>query len=149
MAMDRKLYCSEECKKKVQLAKRRQRKNELSTPQERTAKLNASAWLRGYRNHNDLCQQLYGDHLRVRAAAQAAVKGARSCARVALSREDKARLLAVYKECRSMNRAAGSIQFHVDHVVPISKGGLHHPDNLQILSVEEHKQKTLRETDEV
>jgi HNH endonuclease len=145
MAMDGKAYCSEDCKKNMQRARRKQRINEISTPQERTARLNASAWLKGYRNHNDLCQQRYGDHLRVRAAAQASVKGARSCARVALSREDKARLLAIYAECRKMNREAGSILFNVDHIVPISQGGLHHPDNLQIISVEDHAAKTLNE----
>jgi len=28
--------------------------------------------------------------------------------------------------------------FHVDHIHPLSKGGLHHPDNLQILTKEEN-----------
>jgi HNH endonuclease len=148
MAIDRKTYCSDDCKKSVQRARRKQRKDELSTPQERTAKMNAVAWLKGFRNYNDLCQQRYGDHLRVRAAAQASVKGSRSCARVPLSREERARLLAIYAECRKLNREAGSIVYNVDHIVPISQGGKHHPDNLQILSVTDHAAKTLNESNE-
>jgi len=33
------------------------------------------------------------------------------------------------------------IQHHVDHIIPLSKGGLHHPDNLQILTAEENLKK--------
>ena len=31
--------------------------------------------------------------------------------------------------------------WHVDHAIPLSKGGLHHPDNLQIISAEENLKK--------
>ncbi len=31
--------------------------------------------------------------------------------------------------------------WHVDHIIPISKGGLHHPDNLQILTKEANLRK--------
>lgn len=40
-----------------------------------------------------------------------------------------------YEVCGTM------ADYHVDHIKPISKGGLHHPDNLQILSAELNLQK--------
>lgn len=49
----------------------------------------------------------------------------------------------IYKICRDMNARAKHVVlskkphnkawFHVDHEIPLSKGGLHHEDNLQIL----------------
>ena len=38
-----------------------------------------------------------------------------------------------YKMCQRLNVGAGRIAFHVDHVIPLSKGGLHHEENLRIL----------------
>jgi len=36
---------------------------------------------------------------------------------------------------------AQTLDWHVDHIVPISKGGLHHPDNLQIVRPSYNLQK--------
>ena len=33
------------------------------------------------------------------------------------------------------------IPHEIDHIVPICKGGLHHPDNLQILTMKENRSK--------
>jgi len=30
----------------------------------------------------------------------------------------------------------------VDHVIPVAKGGLHHPDNLQIITAEDNLKKS-------
>jgi len=32
--------------------------------------------------------------------------------------------------------------WHVDHVIPVAKGGLHHPDNLQIITAEDNLKKS-------
>jgi restriction endonuclease S subunit len=39
------------------------------------------------------------------------------------------------------------IDFHVDHIVPISKGGLHHPSNLQVVPAVWNVRKNNRNTE--
>ena len=51
-----------------------------------------------------------------------------------LSQQDKNRVSDIYKKRDLLNLEAGGIMFHVDHIIPVSKGGKHHPDNLQILT---------------
>ena len=46
-----------------------------------------------------------------------------------------------YAVCGETNEILGDIFFHVDHIQPISKGGLHHGDNLQILEASLNIQK--------
>ena len=46
-----------------------------------------------------------------------------------------------YAVCGETNEILGDIFFHVDHIQPISKGGLHHEDNLQILEASLNIQK--------
>ena len=38
-----------------------------------------------------------------------------------------------YHMCHRLNKGAGWTAFHVDHIIPLSKGGLHHEDNLRII----------------
>ena len=49
-----------------------------------------------------------------------------------------------YTVCNETNEILGDVFFHVDHVQPLSKGGLHHEDNLQILEVPLNLQKNNR-----
>lgn len=56
-----------------------------------------------------------------------------------LSPEEKDHIEHIYfmaSDCR----AVSGEYYHVDHIEPISKGGLHHPDNLQVM----HWQDNLR-----
>jgi hypothetical protein len=36
-------------------------------------------------------------------------------------------------------------KLNVDHIMPLEDGGMHHPDNLQVLTIPEHKAKTQAE----
>ena len=57
-----------------------------------------------------------------------------------LTPEEHERILLIYKECARITEETG-ILHHVDHIYPISKGGKHHPDNLQILTATENIRK--------
>ena len=46
----------------------------------------------------------------------------------------------LYKECFIRGKTTG-IPHEVDHIVPVSKGGQHHPDNLQVLTRIENRRK--------
>ena len=48
-----------------------------------------------------------------------------------LNENEGKRILLLYEKCACMNAIEDIYQ--VDHIRPISKGGMHHPDNLQIL----------------
>ncbi len=45
-----------------------------------------------------------------------------------------------YKEARHLTDTTGN-QYHVDHIKPLDKGGLHHQDNLQVITAEENLRK--------
>jgi 5-methylcytosine-specific restriction endonuclease McrA len=46
----------------------------------------------------------------------------------------------IYAECRKLSLETG-IPHEVDHIIPIAKGGLHHQDNLQIITMNENRKK--------
>lgn len=69
------------------------------------------------------------------ARVQASVAKRRALKRsavVPLTPEEQAKVIGIYAEARAMTEIIG-VQYHVDHVIPLSKGGLHHPSNLQVL----------------
>jgi len=50
----------------------------------------------------------------------------------------------IYQEAQYLTFTTG-VQYDVDHIVPLFEGGLHHPDNLQIITHEDHLMKTAKE----
>ena len=60
----------------------------------------------------------------------------------ALTSSEKEQVREIYAEMKRLNKEAGRVAYHVDHIKPISKGGAHHPDNLQILTAEENLKKS-------
>lgn len=62
------------------------------------------------------------------AKRRAKVKG---CS-VKLTQPEMRRIRDYYKMMRLLNKVHGRIMFHVDHKIPLARGGPHHPDNLQL-----------------
>jgi 5-methylcytosine-specific restriction endonuclease McrA len=58
-----------------------------------------------------------------------------------LTEEEKEEVLKIYSESKRLTKESG-VKHHVDHIKPLSKGGRHHPSNLQILTAEENLRKS-------
>lgn len=54
-----------------------------------------------------------------------------------LTKEEKQRINNIYKESQELTESTG-IQHDVHHVIFLKNGGLHHPDNLRVLTRKEH-----------
>ena len=57
-----------------------------------------------------------------------------------LSPEDRQAISAIYKLCRLVSASTG-IAHEVDHIIPLSKGGRHEPNNLQIITAALNRKK--------
>ena len=55
-----------------------------------------------------------------------------------LTKLEQSRLNFIYEVAGTM------VKYEVDHIQPLSKGGLHHPDNLQILEVSLNRSKNAK-----
>jgi hypothetical protein len=51
---------------------------------------------------------------------------------IELSNDEKQKITIIYNEARRISKLENE-QYHVDHIMPLSAGGAHHPNNLQIL----------------
>lgn len=58
-----------------------------------------------------------------------------------LTEQERNRLDQIYTLRDSLNQAAGRLVYHVDHIQPLSRGGLHHPDNLRVISAADNMRK--------
>jgi 5-methylcytosine-specific restriction endonuclease McrA len=57
-----------------------------------------------------------------------------------LTDKEKHDIIEVYKLAQKLTIETG-IKHEVDHIFPVSRGGLHHPDNLQVLTKHENASK--------
>ena len=58
-----------------------------------------------------------------------------------LSEKEKKMISKIYQEKNNLNLDAGFIKYHVDHIKPLSKGGLHEFNNLQIITAHQNQIK--------
>jgi len=49
-----------------------------------------------------------------------------------LTEEEKKQVVALYVKARELTKLHGE-PYHVDHIKPLARGGLHHPSNLQVM----------------
>lgn len=57
-----------------------------------------------------------------------------------LTKEEKQHVSFIYKHSREISKYSG-VKHHVDHIIPITKGGKHRPDNLQVITAQENLKK--------
>ena len=62
---------------------------------------------------------------------------------LSLTVEQQANILAFYAKAKAMTELSG-IPYEVDHIKPLSKGGLHHPDNLRVITRTANRKKGAR-----
>ena len=58
-----------------------------------------------------------------------------------LSNKEKADIQQLYAEKDFLNKKAGFIKFHIDHIIPLSKGGEHTRKNIRIVTAKENMSK--------
>ena len=59
----------------------------------------------------------------------------------ALTEAEKKTISDLYERRDSLNQTAGYIAYHVDHIQPLARGGLHHPSNLRVTTSIENLSK--------
>lgn len=57
-----------------------------------------------------------------------------------LTQEERDRIDAIYRQ-RDMVSEWTGLTYEVDHIIPLARGGKHHPDNLQLLTAAENRAK--------
>lgn len=57
-----------------------------------------------------------------------------------LSENERFQIIKIYEECRLKTKTTG-IDYHVDHIKPLSKSGRHHPSKLRIITAKENMKK--------
>lgn len=73
-------------------------------------------------------------------AWRAGQRAKRKAAVVSLTPHEQAEVIALYAKARALTELIGE-PYHVDHIKPLAKGGLHHPNNLQVLKGAENLRK--------
>ncbi len=67
---------------------------------------------------------------------------------IGLSPAEQQQILDLYKQRDRMNKEAGYVAFHIDHIYPVAKGGAHAYYNLRIITAEDNISKGARLSEE-
>jgi len=64
---------------------------------------------------------------------QAKIRAIKRKSIVLLNKLEKQFIDGIYRDCSRLNEIFGMQVFEIDHTIPMTKGGLHSPNNLQIV----------------
>jgi 5-methylcytosine-specific restriction endonuclease McrA len=93
-------------------------------------------------NYDKYQQQWLNDEAKVKSADRQGRRRARVRNQIPNDADFDA-IKTIYQRCRQMCEETG-IEYEVDHIIPIAKGGFHHQDNLQIITKSENRSKGCR-----
>jgi len=99
---------------------------------------------RNLRYQEDLA---YRDRCKVHAADQN-TKRRRARNAVVLTVQEQMQVEAIYQLRIELTRATG-VEYHVDHRIPLAKGGKHHPDNLWVIPAVDNLRKGAKMPEEL
>jgi len=89
-----------------------------------------------------ICRKLYeSDYRRNNASKCRLYNDMKRANTPELTREQKLEIKDTYDRAKALTEATGIVH-HVDHIMPVSKGGLHVPENLQVLTARENLTKS-------
>lgn len=98
-----------------------------------------------YENNKGKCaksnKKWYGVNKHKSRASAASYRARKLNSIEKLTQSEYLKIKKIYEKCGRMNADDKDIKYHVDHIIPLSKGGLHHPDNLQILKAVDNLRK--------
>jgi len=67
---------------------------------------------------------------------------------VPLTETEKTKLKSMSRKMQRLNKKNGGVEYHIDHIVPMDYGGVHHPCNLRIVESSENCSKQNKITPE-
>lgn len=98
-------------------------------------------WKRQFCSHSCSSKFRYLGEVHKRAVANSIAARRRCRLRGAFDETaDRQRIDEIYSEATRLTEESG-IMYEVDHIIPISMGGKHHEDNLQIITMSENRKK--------
>lgn len=129
---------------RCKVCNRQRRKDDWKNPVKRErSKENNKKWLTENKEKRVLyskIRQMDDGVKAMKAAHQRARKGKIRAGLSSLDREERIKVLNIYKEAKRIEMETG-IKHHVDHIIPLKHGGKHHSSNLQIITAEENLKK--------
>ncbi len=102
---------------------------------------NAKRWIGENREkHRDYVRKWDATHPDKKAAIRSLRRSRQKAATPALDNQQEGIISCLYQTSKRVSDKTG-IPHEVDHIIPISKGGLHHPCNLQIIPQSVNRRK--------
>jgi len=138
-------WCSENCRQKAKEIRYKdkysiRRKLYKENNKKEEQKRNSNWYVKNKVHKDNMGREWSKNNLARKAFLRAKRRALKMNQTPQMTKEEWLKISDIYKKCRNITSDSG-ISHDVDHIVPLSKGGLHHPDNLQILTSLENRRK--------
>lgn len=104
---------------------------------ERNPNYSSDHYQRNKKRYNQLAQQYRLNNPDIMNASSAKRRATKLNQTPILTQDEKHQIEIIYKKSQELGK-----NWQVDHIIPLAKGGLHHPDNLQIVVKRYNLQKS-------